>query len=101
MMVCAMLNILSGWHAQGVIAAFSNAECNGHKDSGLPTLLVAPDECHLHNTCPFPIVRGSRPPPPENINRLHVLTDSGMPLAFPLVIRSIPLQWCINRPGPI
>ncbi|KAK9916049.1 hypothetical protein WJX75_007812 [Coccomyxa subellipsoidea] len=61
---------------QGVIAAFSNAECNGHKDSGLPTLLVAPDECHMHNTCPFPIVRGSRPPPPENINRLHVLTDS-------------------------
>ncbi len=62
---------------------FSNAECNGHKGGQLQTLLVAPDECHLHNTCPFPILRGSRPPPPENIKRLHVLTDSGKPHSIP------------------
>lgn len=60
------------------MAAFSGgADSNGHTGGHRATLLVAPDECHLHNTCPFPILRGSRPPPPENINRLHVLTDSG------------------------
>ncbi|BDA44253.1 probable type-2 histone deacetylase 2 at C-terminar half [Coccomyxa sp. Obi] len=61
---------------QDVVAAFGNAECNGHTSSHGAMLLVAPDECHMHNTCPFPILRGSRSPPPENINRLHVLTDS-------------------------
>lgn len=78
------------WHAQDVVAAFGNAECNGHASSHPAMLLVAPVECHMHNTCPFPILRGSRPPPPENINRLHVLTDSGKP---PLCRHSAPPKW--------
>ena len=42
-----------------------------------PTLLLAPEECHLHHTCVLPIVRGGEEPPPENVDRLHVLTDPG------------------------
>ncbi|KAK9837158.1 hypothetical protein WJX81_006872 [Elliptochloris bilobata] len=38
------------------------------------TLMVAPEECLAHRTAPEPFVRGGRDPPPENVNRLHVLT---------------------------
>ncbi|GFR42160.1 hypothetical protein Agub_g3012, partial [Astrephomene gubernaculifera] len=38
------------------------------------TLLLAPDDCHLHCTAPEPLVRSGPEPPPENVNRLHVLT---------------------------
>lgn len=41
------------------------------------TTILAPPDCHKHITGPFPVVRGGKEPPPENVNRLHVLTDSG------------------------
>ena len=41
------------------------------------TIVIAPQECHQHMTAPLPMVRGGPEPPPEQINRLHVLTDSG------------------------
>jgi hypothetical protein len=41
------------------------------------TLLLAPEECFLHRTAPEPLRRGGPEPPPENINRLHVLTRPG------------------------
>ena len=37
-------------------------------------MIIAPDECFLHHTCP-PISRLGRDPPPENVNRLQVLLD--------------------------
>lgn len=42
-----------------------------------PTLIVAPAECYSHRTCPEPITREGPEPPPENVNRLKVLTDPG------------------------
>ena len=42
------------------------------------TLLVAPPHCLRHLTCPEPIVRGGQDPPPENVNRLRVLTTQGV-----------------------
>ena len=41
------------------------------------TMLLAPPECHQHITGPVPVVRGGREPPPENVDRLNVLTDPG------------------------
>ncbi|GLI65150.1 hypothetical protein VaNZ11_008553, partial [Volvox africanus] len=41
----------------------------------LRTLLLAPEECLLHRTAPEPIVRSDSEPPPENVSRLHVLTN--------------------------
>ncbi|KAG1676387.1 hypothetical protein FOA52_001182 [Chlamydomonas sp. UWO 241] len=41
------------------------------------TVLLAPDECLAHHTAPSPIERGSAPPPPENVDRLKVLTTPG------------------------
>ena len=41
------------------------------------TIVLAPPECHEHKTSTEPVVRGGREPPPENVHRLHVLTDSG------------------------
>ena len=41
------------------------------------TMVIAPQECHQHMTGPLPVVRGGQEPPPENVKRLHVLTDSG------------------------
>lgn len=40
------------------------------------TLIVAPPECLQHYTAPYPHERDDEPPPPENVNRLRVLTDS-------------------------
>ncbi len=42
-----------------------------------PTLVVAPADCFSHRTCPEPIVRDGPDIPPENVNRLKVLTDPG------------------------
>jgi len=42
-----------------------------------PTLIVAPADCFSHRTCPEPIVRDGPDIPPENVNRLKVLTDPG------------------------
>lgn len=39
------------------------------------TLIVAPPECLHHYTAPWPMSRDDDPPPPENVNRLRVLTD--------------------------
>lgn len=47
----------------------------GGKSSG-KTLIVAPPECLRHYTAPYPHSRDDDPPPPENVNRLKVLTDS-------------------------
>ena len=41
-----------------------------------PTMVFAPHACLLHRTALEPIVRGADVPP-ENVNRLHVLTDPG------------------------
>lgn len=46
------------------------------------TIVVAPPECHQHITGPVPVLRGGQEPPPENVNRLHVLTDSGNNLSL-------------------
>ena len=43
------------------------------------TLIVAPTESHNHRTCPEPITRSGSEVPSENVNRLKVLTDPGMP----------------------
>ncbi|KAK3259135.1 hypothetical protein CYMTET_31855, partial [Cymbomonas tetramitiformis] len=39
------------------------------------TLVIAPKECHLHQTCPWPVPRQGEEPPPENDTRLDVLTN--------------------------
>ena len=49
----------------------------GQHHGSTQTIVVAPQECHQHITAPLPMVRGGQEPPPEQINRLHVLTDSG------------------------
>ena len=41
------------------------------------TLILAPTECLSHHTAPWPIVRGDSPPP-ENVNRITVLTEPGV-----------------------
>ena len=43
----------------------------------MQTMLLAPPECHQHITGPVPVIRGGREPPPENVDRLSVLTDPG------------------------
>jgi len=40
-----------------------------------PTVIFAPPECLDHHTAPDPISRNAPDPPPENVNRLHVLTN--------------------------
>ncbi len=57
----------------------SKAAGGGSKAAGAgpATLVIAPDECLLHRTCPEPIVRGRVEPPPDNVLRLRVLTDPG------------------------
>ena len=48
----------------------------GHHKSG-HTLIIAPPECLSHHTAPWPILRGESAPP-ENVNRLTVLTKPGV-----------------------
>ena len=43
-----------------------------------PTLIVAPEDCYKHRTCPEPITRAGPEVPPENVNRLKVLTHPGV-----------------------
>ncbi|KAL3144011.1 hypothetical protein ABBQ32_003818 [Trebouxia sp. C0010 RCD-2024] len=50
------------------------ASLHSGEDGMKPTLLVAPAECYSHRTCPEPITRDGQEPPPENVNRLKVLT---------------------------
>mmetsp|Transcript_500 Transcript_500/g.1334 ORF Transcript_500/g.1334 Transcript_500/m.1334 type:complete len:917 (-) Transcript_500:2486-5236(-) len=44
---------------------------------GRRTMCIAPDECLQHLTAPDPIIRGGSSPPPENVDRLKVLTTPG------------------------
>ena len=46
------------------------------------TLVVAPDACLQHHTCPEPLTRATPDVPPENVQRLLVLTDPGWPWSF-------------------
>lgn len=46
------------------------------------TLIVAPSECHYHRTCPEPITRAGPECPPENVNRLKVLTNRGKSICW-------------------
>lgn len=62
---------------QGVPAPTPPAHPPGHHKEG-HTLLLAPPECLHHHTAPWPIVRGGPDPPPENVNRLTVLTKPGV-----------------------
>ena len=41
------------------------------------TLVLAPEECLLHFTAPEPL-RSNSKPPPENVERLRVLTNPGV-----------------------
>ena len=52
-----------------------------------PTLIVAPAECHNHRTCSEPITRAGPDIPPENVNRLKVLTDPGTHPPYPTGLR--------------
>jgi len=47
-----------------------------HAKAKSRTLIVAPPECLRHYTAAYPHERDDEPPPPENVNRLKVLTDS-------------------------
>ncbi|KAI8112161.1 hypothetical protein M9434_003485 [Picochlorum sp. BPE23] len=75
-----------------VAAVFSGTEHVNHKDDHPPTptirgsslsiprwerktLIVAPPECLNHHTAPWPITREASAPPPENVERLTVLTS--------------------------
>lgn len=43
-------------------------------DDNLKRVIIAPDTCFWHHSCP-PITRGGEDPPPENVNRLNVLLN--------------------------
>lgn len=68
---------LGGSTAAVAAAAAVAGNSEAAQAAGGRTLLVAPPQCREHFTCPDPIVRGGPDPPPENVNRLHVLTDPG------------------------
>ncbi len=46
------------------------------------TRIFAPAECRQHLTATEPIRRGGPQPPPENVNRLRVLTNEGVHLSL-------------------
>ncbi len=48
------------------------------------TLIIAPDSCYQHHTCPEPLTRSSRDVPPENGQRLRVLTHPGQHFCRPV-----------------
>jgi ankyrin repeat protein len=60
----------------GPAAAPAPASPRHHAHPGR-TLVLAPPECLEHHTAPWPFVRGGADPPPENVNRLVVLTRPG------------------------
>ena len=67
---------LSAWLTPEPIPTLPSAEPPAAAAPPAPTLLLAPPECEAHHTCPAPITRGSDVPP-ENVNRLRVLTAPG------------------------
>lgn len=67
---------LAGGVADGVLPA-GDFGSDGVGGVGGGTLVIAPEECLAHRTAPEPIVRGGPDAPPENVNRLHVLTHPG------------------------
>lgn len=77
-------------HSQ-ILALFRRGDEQGHAQHTPPvplhppkhheeghTLLLAPPECLQHHTVAWPIIRGGPDPPPENVNRLTVLTQPGV-----------------------
>ena len=67
---------LAGGVADGVLPA-GDFGSDGVGGVGGGTLVIAPEECLAHRTAPEPLVRGGPDAPPENVNRLHVLTHPG------------------------
>jgi acetoin utilization deacetylase AcuC-like enzyme/ankyrin repeat protein len=57
------------------------------------TLIVAPPECLEHYTAPWPMSRDDDAPPPENVNRLHVLTNPEIGSLRTRVFRDGALLW--------
>jgi len=72
---------LAGGGPDGALPAGDSGSDGGGGGGGGGTLVLAPAECLAHRTAPEPIARGGPDPPPENVNRLHVLTHAGAPLA--------------------
>ena len=64
---------------------------NGSVPAPAGTLLIAPEECNMHHTCVLPMERGGREAPPENVDRLHVLTGPGESAV--LLTRFKPCNW--------
>ena len=69
----------------------------GELQGSRQTIVIAPQECHQHITAPLLMVRGGQEPPPEQINRLHVLTDSGKD--FPLIVSDVCQGKCFSCAG--
>lgn len=64
--------------AQQVLDGIEDStEMTGSDKPANHTLISAPPACRQHRTAPEPLTRGTDIPP-ENVKRLHVLTDQGM-----------------------
>jgi hypothetical protein len=77
----ALAVALRGDRPAQALQQLTEAEAGSRKAAPPPaqrTLLVAPPECLFHFTCPAPITREtSDSAPPENVERLSVLTKPG------------------------
>lgn len=56
------------------IAKIFKVSVSDAADENLKRVIIAPDTCFWHHSCP-PITRGGEDPPPENVNRLNVLLN--------------------------
>ena len=59
----------------GAIAKMFKTSISIAADEAKKRVIIAPDTCFLHHSCP-PITRGGEDPPPENVNRLNVLLNA-------------------------
>ena len=59
----------------GAIAKMFKTSVSTAADEAKKRVIIAPDTCFLHHSCP-PITRGGEDPPPENVNRLNVLLNA-------------------------
>lgn len=80
---CSRATLLTGDVLQVLAAVLRSEKFHKYEEpeGRGQTIVLAPPECHEHKTSPEPVVRGGREAPPENVHRLHVLTDSGKALA--------------------
>ena len=62
-----------------------------------PTLLVAPPACLEHRTYAEPYVRGDSDVPPENVERLRILTQPGRGILYSTEFGSR-VAWCRDSP---